>query len=55
MKNYKAPELEVVKFSHEDIMTASSGGNLEPTVKMNFSESEANYTFSNNAEYYTLD
>ncbi len=24
MKNYKAPELEIVKFSHEDIMTTSN-------------------------------
>ena len=55
MKNYKAPELEIVKFSHEDIMTTSGGGTTVPTVKMAFDESNSNHDFGNSAEYYTLD
>lgn len=51
MKNYKAPELEIVKFSHEDVMTVSG----EPDVKMNYDESNSNHDFGNSAEYYTLD
>ena len=29
MKKYVTPELEITKFAAEDIMTASSGGNLQ--------------------------
>ena len=33
MKNYKAPEREIVKFSHEDIMTTSNPDALQVANK----------------------
>ena len=43
MKNYKAPELEIVKFSHEDIMTTSNPDALQ--VAGGTGSTEAEYTY----------
>lgn len=48
MKNYKAPELEIVKFSHEDIITASSLPAL--VVDSSAASGEYNYEAADGAE-----
>lgn len=44
MKNYKAPELEVIRFAAEDIITTSGG---QATVKLTVAD--GSYDFDENA------
>ena len=43
MKNYKEPKFEIVKFSHEDIMTVSNVDALQ--VAGGTGSAEAEYTY----------
>ncbi len=47
MKKYITPELNITKFASEDILTASSGGDLQINKLTVATENESAVTFEN--------